>query len=264
MQQYISDLIHTELRLLKIKFVDYRARYSLLELYNQNCIRAHAKEYYGLLKADESYEYIKEDNLRKVFGKNLFNKYTHGYYIDDTNGLILHDIQRGNDSFPSNIAKFYQNLTGKEVDSDKKRNDLRDDCISLQWKGHFSVNDEKYVVIDNVAGTKNNLFPEFLRTVEMHYMLDKVLTSEIVIQKRDQLNPFIFIPRAYKLWQILYEKAVNRYHVNDDIMESFGINKSISDVKEEYNSLQQLIVNFLLIILSVITILVTIIPKLCK
>lgn len=256
-QQYISDLIHSELRLLKIKSVDYRARYSLLELNVPYCMRAFAKEYYGILKADESYKFVKEENLTKTFEKNLFNIYTRGYYVDDTNGLVLHDIQRGDYNFPPNNFRFYQNLIGTDADSDKTRNDLRDLCELHKWNGHISIIDEKYEILDDVAGTKNNLFPEFLRAVEIHYMLDKVLTSEIDIQKRDQLNPLIFIPRAYKLWLILYDRAVNKYHINGGIMKSFGIDKSISDVKEEYASLQQLIINFLLIVLAALTFIAT-------
>lgn len=257
-QQYISDLIHSELRLLKIKSVDYRARYSLLEFNVTNCMRVLAKEYYGMMNADESYEYVKEENLIKTFEKNLFSRYTCGYYVHNTSGLVLHDIQRGDYNFPQNNFRFYQNLIGTEADSDKTRNDLRDLCELHRWNGHISINDEKYEILDDVAGTKNNLFPDFLRAVEIHYMLDKVLTSEIDIQKRDQLNPLIFIPRAYKLWLILYDRAVNKYHINGGIMKSFGIEKSISDVKEEYDSLQQLTINFLLIILALLTFIATV------
>lgn len=268
-QQYISDLIHTELRLLKIRSVDYRARYSLLELEGPNKMQYPlAREYYGMLNADESYLSTKREHLKNTFGKNLFNRYTRGYYISGTNGLILHDIRDGFDvaltKAEEKEAKKGKEYNRTEFLSDKDRNDFRDKCSSQTYDGFIDEEEEKYLKLDEIAGTRNNLFAEFVRSIEIHYLLDKALSSEIEIQKRAQLNPFKVIKRAIKLWKIIYDRAVNKYHLNGGILKAFGITRQLEEVKEEYNSLQQLIINFLLIGLSFITILVTLIQSLCK
>lgn len=254
-QAFICDLLATKLKRLKIANVDFRARYTFLELNETDDICNNKEVYYGLINADESNISTKEKNLACIFENNLFNRETRRYYISKTNALVLHNL----------IQKRHKDgVTITENITDGKRNGLKGCCQKLVPPHHISVRDEEYYYTkdhDNcpVAGTKNNLLPEFLRAVELHYMLDKVSTSEITNQRKSAINPIIFIPRAYKLWTIIYEKAVNKYHINENLMEAFSINASLEKINSEYNSLQQLIVNFIMILISFFSLLTTIV-----
>lgn len=253
-QAFVCELLTTKLKRLKINNIDFRARYSFLELYDTYDFN-NMEVYYGLLNADESYISSKKENLTRIFDNNLFNRDTRGYFVSKTNALVLHNIIQ---------ERHGDGVTITENITDGKRNSLKECCQKLVLPHQISMRDEKYYYTTDhvscpVAGTKNNLFPEFLRAVELHYMLDKVSSSEIVNQRRSAINPIIFIPRAYQLWTIIYEKAVNKYHINENLMEAFGINANLEKVNSEYKSLQQLIVNFTMILISFFSLLTAII-----
>lgn len=253
-QEFVCGLLATKLKQLKIANVDFRARYTFLELYDADDFYDNKEVYYGLLNADESNISTKKKSLTCIFNNNLFHRETRGYYVSKTNALVLHNLiqKRHRDGFT-----ITENLT------EDKRNRLKECCQNYIPPHHISIRDEKYYYTKDhfncpVAGTKNNLFPEFLRAVELHYMLDKVTTSEISDQKKSAINPVIFIPRSYKLWTIIYEKAVNKYHINEDLMEAFSINANLEMVNSEYKSIQQLIINFTMILISLFSLLTTI------
>ena len=266
-QQYLSDIVHTELCRLCIRHVDYRARYSFTELLGDNSILSKAKEYYGIMNADESFECVSEEYIKSAFQKNLFRRFTRGFYVMNTNALVLHNLQGGIDTYQkgSNLnfctrCNAHQWANINEVLSDKARNNFRDSSYEARNRGHIDIRDEKYSGSNTIAATRNLLYAEYIRAIELHYQIDKVLSSEIVVQRRSQWNPVIVIWRAYVLWKILYDRAINKYHLNGAILESFEIINNLSHIKEEYQSLQQLIINFLLILLSLLTLIATFIP----
>ena len=231
-QQHLADLIYSKFKHLQIGAVDYRARYSMLEIYGLNDFHGHWDDFYGMLKADEMYAFVRKEILDNVFKKNLFQINTCGYYVSDTNAIVIHNICTDDNDCEQKCClrglfhhfRSHSLKHSNERASDDARNKLRSHGMTMADSNQISLGDEKFIQIDNVPGTKNNLLPEYLRAVEFHYLLDRVLSSEIEMQRRSAWKVWIVFKRSIKLWNILYDKSINRYHINEDLMEAFGIN----------------------------------------
>lgn len=88
-----------------------------------------------------------------------------------------------------------------------------------------------------LPGLQEDFFPAYLKTVEVHYLINKVNTNEIAVHDRSFLKPWIFLKRLFLLWEILYELDTHRYHVHKTFMERFGIYRELETIRAEYNSL---------------------------
>lgn len=212
--------------------VGTRARYSLMEIEEPDITHYNELEIYGLLYADEGWWHTKGDKtkLTPIRYKDYYQLYVAG-----CNGLVVTQKEK--------VRKF--------VD-DKNRF-----FASLQPQlGHVKYVKQKYAYC--IAGLQKKCFPNFLKTVELHYLTNVVATSEITEKQHSYFNPFIFVKRGYQLWKIIYELDINLYYHNKEMQEAFGVKKYMQDIKEEYNLILQHGVNFLVAILTVLTLLTSI------
>ena len=209
--------------------VDYRARYSFVELNNRYFSKSLYKDYYGIMCADEGYAYLSGRKQQEIFRYNLSMRESYGYYQHGLNGLIV------NKDWGSRVGcKVHQRFFEEkynEDDSHIKTEDICNHCI---------------------AGIQEEFFPSFLKAVELHFLINNVLTSETEENDKSYINPFVFVWRSIKLWKILYELDVNRYHIHEGMFNAFGINNKIEEIREEYKTILQHTMNYAIIFFTMI------------
>lgn len=235
-QQYIADkdryvsLNHSD--------VDYRARYSLLEL-TENVIGWQSKKVLlGLLTADEGYKYVSTRKIEESLGKDLSDRSCYSCYQCGQNGLITGVKSLLYRKYHIEKYKFNRNLN------------IANKYIEC-----------KLIRFSCAAGVQENLFPTYLKAVELHYLINRVLTNETGKTDKSYLNPLIFISRFRKLWHILYDLDMNISHTNHDINEAFGITKDVAKIRDEYKLLLQHIMNFMLFIIAILQLVVAFLSK---
>ena len=212
--------------------IDFRARYSLLDIDRKWYISQ--AEIYGLLKADEGYDYVPQTHIEQAVGCNHSSRNSHELYYSGLNGLIINrraDLQ-------------------KEVAA---RNEFLD-------KIHVPESDVEIVhaiECSCIAGVGKN-YPKFLRAVEIHYLVNSVKTSEIEERKISYWNPFVFFRREKRIWDALYDLEMNRSHVDCNIINAFGTMGDIQDLREEHRALMSHTIGYIGAIFAVITLICTI------
>lgn len=208
--------------------IDFRARYSLLEIDIKWYISQ--AEIYGLLKADEGYDYAPQAHIEQAVGRNHSSRNSYDLYYSGLNGLIINhraDLQ-------------------KEVAA---RNEFLD-------KIHVSEDDVEIVdaiEFSCIAGVGKN-YPKFLRSVEIHYLVNCVKTSEIEERKISYWNPIIFFQREKRIWNVLYDLEMNRSHVDCCIINAFGVMGDIQDLREEHRALMSHTIGYFGAIFAVISV----------
>lgn len=234
-QDYVNDKCKTVSLLKKLSYdIDYRARYSFIELNNKSLTLnkkiklSQLRELYGIMMSDEGYVFVPEEKV-KIFDKNYSTRDGYNMYIFGLNTMILtfsikhrklckqnhRDFERGYDEPIENI----------------KTTPIIGTCI---------------------PGVLEEYFPSFLKASEIHYLINKVTTNEIAIHERSFLNPFIFLQRLKLLWEILYDVDSHKYHVNNDFYAEFGISIQLVSIKNEYSNLLSHTVSYFMIALTVI------------
>lgn len=193
--------------------MDCRARYSLLEVYepivNYPLLSECNKRMYGLLKADEGWK----DAVCNL-GESISTRETYKFYLSDYNGLILTN----------------QDYHRKYVE---ERNQFRGQLVSMC----DHIENPSIIPCGCVPGVGKKHFPAFLKTVEVHYLTNDVLTSEFSRQDKSYFNPITFIKRGLKLWKIIFELDINKSHQDERMLKSFGVVKNMHKIKEEYQAI---------------------------
>ena len=87
-QEYVAEKDMCQ-RFAKKMDVDYRARYTFVELDNTFFNKSDHKEYYGIMCADEGYSYLSSQRQEEVFKHNLSAREAYGYYQCGLDGLIV-------------------------------------------------------------------------------------------------------------------------------------------------------------------------------
>lgn len=220
--------------------IDFRSRYSMVELSANPNSHKHGtsvrlSELYGILTADEGYHHVPFNNIVSTFARDLSTRKDYSFYMCGLNALIVN----------YNKCKNTKSLV---VDNENRL--------------------EHHIVYDVpswscVPGIGIEIFPSFLKTVELHHLINIEMTNEIDFQGRSYLNPVVFLKRMIHLWNILYELDVNRYHINNDILSAFGIHESLDSIRQEYRDLLQHTMNFIMAFIALVTVILTC-AQICK
>lgn len=225
----------------KLKWsIDFRARYSLLEINENVCNRIG----YGLVNADEGFKYAPCHIINRLYHKDnenfdLSTRLNYSYYISGQNGIIINHVP---------------------IDSLKK--DM-DDFFS---QGHHQPYHNTYCppeLRSCIAGVGKSRFKTFLKAVELHYLVNAATTNEIEIRQQSHVNPFVFLRRAYRLWEIIYEIDMNPYHSDQAINDRFGTTEKVNALKEEYKSILNLTIGYSTVLIAIFTLVFTIL-QLCR
>lgn len=220
--------------------VDFRARYSFVELTLRGQLLTD-KELYGIMLADESFQYVPravyEREIQKAPPKNISTRVGYDFYMNGLNAILV-----------------YRNLS-KKVRCDHNACRFRDD-INLNRTPEFV--EAEQLPCSCLPGLQEDFFPAYLKTVEVHYLVNKVNTNEIAVHDRSFLKPWIFLKRLFLLWEILYELDTHRYHVHKTFMERFGIYRELETIRAEYNSLLTHAMSYFSVIIAIFAAILTV------
>lgn len=219
--------------------MDCRARYSLSEVYepivNYPLRSESDKRINGLLKSDEGWE-----NAVFTPEESISTRDTYKFYLSGSNGLIVID-----QSCHSDYIKKMNRISSKLITKSEH------------------IGRHKVLSCVCIPGTGKKYFPAFLKTVEVHYLTNDVQTSEFSRQEKSYFNPITFINRGFRLWKIIYELDINKSHQNEKMLNSFGVAKNIEEIKEEYQSILTHGVAYFALMIALVSLLTTIIDRLC-
>lgn len=224
--------------------IDFRARYSLLEVDSCVCRKAA----YGLLLADEGYDFVPNDVVDRCFydshghSLDLSTRKNYKYFVFGQNGIIINSGDKLWDDALRRTANYFFGMGY---------------CQTY----HHSYNPPE--LRTEIAGVGKGRFKTFLKAVELHYLVNVATTNEIEVRQQSHVNPFVFLKRAYRLWEIIYELDINPYHRDDVIIERFGISKKIEELKEEYKSILNLTIGYSTVFIAICTLIFTI-AQLCR
>lgn len=217
--------------------MDCRARYSMLEVYEPTdrvpLLPECDKRIYGLLNSDEGWE---NAVIKPV--ESISTRDTYTFYLSGRNGLIITDRGRH--------AKYIE-----------KRNQFRDKLSPKS--GH--IENASIMPCGCIPGVGKKHFPAFLKTVEVYYLTNDVLTSEFSKQDKSYFNPITFIKRGFKLWKIIYELDINKSHQDEGMLTSFGVIENMHKIKEEYQSILTHGMAYFALMIAIVSLLATIIDK---
>lgn len=217
--------------------IDFRCRYSYLEVDSVSSSENNCEEIsiYGLLRADEGYEQYPSNPEGEAYQKMQIVRSFYQIYFYRYDVLLV----RKNEKVPNPF-----NYLTKE--------------------GNIDINEEIKSHSHSIAGTCiDREFPNYLKSVEIHYLVNNETTNEIEQKERSYVKPWVFIKRAYKIWTILYEVDTNKYHISRKYLDSFGTTDLLAELREEYNSLLVHIVGFITSVLAFLTLFFTIV-SVCK
>lgn len=220
--------------------IDFRCRYSYLEVdVSPNIIKHDRKKIImGLLRADEGFRLYPgnpEDKEKRAYFKIPANRIHYQIYYYGYDVLLL--------------------VSGKESAYPFKYEAI---------DGNIDVNKNKNKHKHIIAGTSiHGEFPNYLKAVEIHYLVNNETTNEIEPKERSYVKPWVFIKRAYRIWTIIYEVDTNKYHISKYYLDSFETSNLLLELREEYNNLLVHIVGFIASVLAFITLFFTVV-SVCK
>lgn len=224
-QEYANNLFGIRRDAKKMYDIDFRARYSFMELSNsipslfddigkdlkkQNQIK---KELYGILYADEGYQFVSEQKLKTVFELDFSTRMSYSLFIFLQNVLLITTL-KGCRQICKEKHKEFEELYSEHIDNIKT----------------------EPIVCHCIPGILEEYFPAFLKASEIHYLINNIMTSEIEVHDKSYIYPWIFLKRLKVLWEVLYELDINRYHINGDFLEQFGVNDNIKKIQKEYDN----------------------------
>lgn len=219
--------------------MDCRARYSLLEVYepivHYPLLSESDKRICGLLKSDEGWK-----NAIFKHRESISTRDPYKFYLSGQNGLIVTDQSR------------YTEYVSK-------RNRFRNQLTPM----HRHIRTPNIISCVCISGVGKKHFPTFLKTVEIHYLTNDVLTSEFTRQEKSYFNPITFVKRGFKLWKIIYELDINKSHQDERMQKSFGVAKNMDKIKEEYQSILTHGMAYFALMVALVSLLATIIDRLC-
>lgn len=228
--------------------IDFRARYSFIELekpqikivtkhdkheklsdYMQKANVNQMQKLYGIMMSDEGYTYLPEDKLFEFFGKNNSQRKGYDLFLSGLNAMIITRNTESRIKCKKEHAYF-------EEGYDEPLENIQTEPILGTC----------------IPGVLEEYFPAFLKTVEIHYLINKVTTNEIAYHERSFLYPWIFLHRLWLLWEILYDVDSHKYHINQNFHEEFGILKQLQSIREEYNTLLNHTLSYSMALITVI------------
>lgn len=232
--------------------VDYRARYSFLELHDNlpeisfdkrcgicsfwkyNNKESAIRQLYGMFVADEGYEHVNIANCRQAFSKNISHRNEYSMFLSGLNVIMINH-------------------------SKEKRRQCKDEQKHFEKRYNAPQGDIHAEPIEGlcIPGLLEECFPSFLKSVEIHYLINKITTNEIILHDRSYLYPWIFLKRLILLWGILYELDSHKYHINNDFHEAFGIPNQLEIIRQEYNGLLTYTLSFIMGIIAILTMILT-------
>lgn len=228
----------------KLKWnIDFRARYSLLEI-DRSIIDCVA---YGLINADEGFGYVPRNKIEALFNEmdsvtDISTRSLYSYHISGQNGLIINSENKLKwDYLTFETQQFFDQGNRQSYHNTYCPPELRS-CIAGVGKGRFKT---------------------FLKAVELHYLVNAATTNEIEIRQQSHVNPFVFLRRAYRLWEIIYEIDMNPYHSDQAINDRFGTTEKVNALKEEYKSILNLTIGYSTVLIAIFTLVFTIL-QLCR
>lgn len=227
--------------------VDYRSRYSFLELHNdlteirinKQTLKCESdssflREMYGMLVSDEGYAHVNIEKCCQSFSINVSYRKEYDLYLSGLNAIMVNHGKGKRIQCKEEQKRF-----------EKRYNSPQDDIHVESIEGLC------------IPGLLEECFPSFLKSVEIHYLINKVTTNEIILHDRSYLYPWIFLKRLILLWGILYELDSHRYHINNDFHEAFSIPGQMEVIRQEYNSLLTYTLSFMMGIIAVLTMILT-------
>lgn len=237
-QEYVTSKLRSIYPFIK-NDVDCRARYMLMEVVEpivtfQN-INQRERIIYGLLTCDEGWRHAL--NFNKDIGKNYSNRNSFQLYYNKKNALIVTSQQEHSQYMREKRAMWRRNIipAPKHIESPR----FPERC--------------------DIAGVDKQLFAKYLKTVELDYLITSALTSEISSKiKKSIYNLFALIRRAIRLWKILNDLDLNIYHIDKSMHQSFGVTKNMCDIRQEYNEIVNLVTNYFILLVALLTLWATI------
>ena len=217
--------------------IDSRARYMLLEVDEPivNAQNANNRDgiLYGMLTCEEGWRHA--EDIRRRLGKNYSARDSYELYYRGKNAIIV-----------TSQIEYNQYLQEKRYIW-RRINHAPNHIEMPLFAGGLGI-----------AGLDKQLYAKYLKTVEIDHLITNVMTSEVSDKiSKSLLNPIKLTYRLLKLWKILNELDLNLYHIDNDMLCSFGVTKNMNDVRQEYNEIVQALTNWLLILLSVLTLFAT-------
>lgn len=215
--------------------IDFRARYSLLDVKEKcpyNCMSCQNMERYGLLTADEMYSHVPCKIIQGTIKTDLSTRNYHNLYLKGQNGLIIYN-------------------EGEYINYRDKKQDFNSRLVSPD--GYINACEVNFGSC--IPGVKENYFPEFLKSVELHYLLNLIQTNEIGHREQSFWNLYVLFRRIKKLWNVIYELDINKYHINPKMLQSFGVNKTMKEIREEFNMTLGHIISYIALIITLLQIL---------
>lgn len=237
LQEYIHDRTAFLHRYKKHPF-DARARYSLLELSTpltydvSHPLMSEMKIMHQLLTADEMTSFAKVKDIKDISTREQYK-----FYVKDLNGLII--------TSQSEHAEYVQKC--KEFVSKLSK--------ARGWHNDYIVQND----CQCIAGIGKRFFADYLKSVELHYLMNNVKSNEITTREISYYNPIIIARRAKYLWKILYELDMNIIHFNSAIHKEFGITKMKKEIAEEHSKLIERNNMLFLAFMSIMTCIIAII-----
>lgn len=237
-QEYVTSKLMAIYPYLK-DYIDSRARYMLLEVDEPIVNAQNAKKrdgiIYGMLTCDEGWRHT--ENVRHSLGKNYSARDSYRLYYRGKNAIIV-----------TSQIEYNQYLQ-------EKRNIWR----RINHAPNH-IESPLFTADQGIAGLDKQLYAKYLKTMEIDHLITNAMTSEVSDKiSKSLLNPIKLTYRAYKLWKILNELDLNLYHIDNDMLCSFGVTKKRDEIRQEYNEIVQALTNWLLILLAVLTLFATIV-----
>lgn len=236
LQEYIHDSTAFLHRYKKHPF-DARARYSLLEInapltHDHSCPRQKKAIIHRLLTADEMTSFAKVKDIKDVSTREQYQ-----FYVKDLNGLII-TSQSEHTEYVKKHKEFISKLSP-----------------ARDWHNDYIVQNDCHCL----AGIGKRFFADYLKSVELHYLMNNVKSNEITTREISYYNPIIIAKRAKYLWKILYELDMNIIHFNSAIHKEFGITKMKEEIAEEHSKLIERNNMLFLAFMSIMTCIIAII-----
>jgi len=248
-QDFISKKSKEILSRRKLSYdVDYRARYSFIELtnpqielvtkrdkhemlyeYMQKTNVNLMQELYGIMMSDEGYIYLPLDNLFEFFKNNYSKRKGYDLFLSGLNAMIV-----------TRSTKIRTQCKQEHASFEERYDELQENIQTEPIVGMC------------IPGVLEEYFPSFLKTVEIHYLINKVTTNEIAYHERSFLYPWIFLRRLWLLWEILYDVDSHKYHINQNFHVEFGILKQLEDIRREYNMLLNHTLSYSMALITVV------------
>ena len=234
----IQDYVNEKFRMIghcnQLEYdVDFRARYSFVEL-TLHGRSITDKELYGIMLADEGFQYVPqsvwEREIRKAHPQNISTRVSYDFYINGLNAILIIKNLVNKEQCDHNVCRFKDNINLNRAPEFVEAEQLPYSCL---------------------PGLQEDFFPAYLKTVEVHYLINKVNTNEIAVHDRSFLKPWIFLKRLFLLWEILYELDTHRYHVHKTFMERFEIYRELETIRAEYNSLLTHAMSYFSVIIAI-------------